>query len=139
MALSFGKIGKSSSRNSGFGWKIGMHGPKLRERDVSLVKWGCDCSDFSFSSSSSPCFDFHSAHLIVNLEENDCLPKASTKGLIFSWVAMENEKLVKKGVVAHVSPFNYAKDLQTGDSYEYLGRTRFMNDKIQVLSEFFSY
>lgn len=52
---------------------------------------------------------------------------------------MENEKPVKKGVVAHVSPFNYAKDLQTGDSYEYLGRTRFMNDKIQVLSEFFSY
>ncbi|KAJ5388203.1 hypothetical protein N7509_010744 [Penicillium cosmopolitanum] len=52
---------------------------------------------------------------------------------MFSWVSTKNGILTNKDAVAHVSPFDYEKGLQMENTYEYLGRTKFVNDKIQVL------
>ncbi|CAI7601390.1 unnamed protein product [Penicillium pancosmium] len=105
----------------------------MRERGVYLVKWG---GNPSLPSSSSPSFNYHSALLVTDSIESDSLPKASTTGFMLSWVSMENGMLANKDAVAHVSPFDYEKGLQMENTYEYLRRTKFVNDKIQVLSEF---
>jgi hypothetical protein len=55
---------------------------------------------------------------------------------MFSWVSTKNGMLTNKDAVAHVSPFDYEKGLPMENTYEYLGRTNFVNDKIQVRSEF---
>lgn len=135
MPAPWGIFGKSARTERGETFKNGFfdrqvgnitrYDPVPEERAVFLIKWG---------STGSSSFSFHYA-LLVSDTNNSGLPNASTEGFTFSWGSIENGEFRKRGSTVNPKRFNYQKELEMNNSYEFVGRTKKKNEEIVGISK----
>ncbi|KXX75680.1 hypothetical protein MMYC01_208395 [Madurella mycetomatis] len=81
---------------------------------VFIVKWG--------KTPRSP-ISFHFALLLVS-DSDDSYPTAGTIGTTFSWGSFEDGQLVKTGGATKLKAYNFKREMEFGNTYEWIGRTK---------------
>ncbi|KAF4337119.1 hypothetical protein FBEOM_8969 [Fusarium beomiforme] len=81
---------------------------------VFVIKWGkTPRSEISF----------HFALLLVD-DSDDSYPTAGTVGTTFSWGSFEDNQLIKTGGTTKVKAYNFQREMEFGNTYEWIGRTK---------------
>ncbi|KAJ4209535.1 hypothetical protein NW759_013392 [Fusarium solani] len=97
---------------------------------VFIIKWG---------KTPRSSISFHFALLLVD-DGADSYPTAGTVGTTFSWGSFEDNQLVKTGGTTKLKAYNFQREMEFGNTYEWIGRTRAPAEYIEsVMNDFGDY
>jgi hypothetical protein len=65
----------------------------------------------------------------------DSYPTAGTVGTTFSWGSFEDNQLVKTGGTTKLKAYNFQREMEFGNTYEWIGRTRAPAEYIESVSK----
>ena len=102
-----------------------MYEEETTGSSVFIVKWG--------KTPRSP-ISFHFALLLVP-NGSDLDPSAGTVGTTFSWGSFEDGRLIKTGGATKLKAYNYKHEMDFGNTYEWIGRTRAPPEYIESVSK----
>lgn len=92
---------------------------------VFIIKWG---------KTPRSSLSFHFALLLVDNSDNS-YPRVGTIGTTFSWGSFEDHELVKTGGSTKVKAYNYRREMEFGNTYEWVGRTKAPAEYIESVSK----
>ncbi|KAG9496426.1 hypothetical protein J7337_013014 [Fusarium musae] len=79
--------------------------------------------------------NFHFALLLVD-DSEDSYPTAGTIGTTFSWGSFEDNQLIKTGGSTKLKAYNFRREMEYGNTYEWVGRTKAPPEYIELVAKF---
>ncbi|KAF5978886.1 hypothetical protein FCOIX_5597 [Fusarium coicis] len=92
-------------------------------KSVFIIKWG---------KTPRSGISFHFALLLVD-DSEDSYPTAGTIGTTFSWGSFEDNQLIKTGGSTKLKAYNFRREMEYGNTYEWVGRTKAPPEYIELV------